>query len=1015
MPAQIWPSDSYTRFIVQPTRKLAPEHIKKLLSNYRVTHFLGAGGFADVYEGTDEDGVGVAIKVPQFKMEKTMDSTTLKRFASEADIWKKLHHENIVNIYDTDLKPMPHIVMELMEGGDLEGLMKNHQFTVEEAVHIMVQILEGISYAHRMATIHRDLKPENILFTSDGVAKITDWGIGKYMASEGITKTIETKGTLAYSAPEQFDSKKYGKIDWQTDIFQLGILFYKMLTGEKPFQGRDMAEIMGNVLTYHPIPPSEYNSDVPSELDDIVLGALEKDKDYRWESGAVMLHELKLVIKGKVHVRRKERVSRKIMREVRKRVEVLDKLERYLVLLEDEGIDVSGYKQEMKSIEKYAKLKWYDKVREHGGLLLYDLERMYKQVQKERKTPIKRLMQPVRILFEDFLSRNLEVEVIYKLNDEAMESYEEGNYNKAEKLFLDLQERLEKIIERDDRIKNLWQKAADYFEEGRERGIEVEKFYNMNDKTVEEYKRGKYDKAESLFVNLRKHLKNLIDKDKRIEAAKKEFYDLKQDYLNPFRVPPPPGLRILIEEYIDKAEEKIEEWKESIRAEDVRRQEEGKRRVYEERVQPHKIEINELNKKCSRYGLKMDLDYQRLEIKSASTLFQQGQLLAAEDKYIKIKKRLKNQIYKYEEEERRRKEYNERIINMKEEVGLLVFECKGYGLELKGIDKDLHSASELIKKGKLLEAEDEYAQIRKRIEIADQIYKDKKYKEWQTKAKEQHIRREKVRRKRKRRAVTACVIVVAILITSVIGGYVWFNWDSDGDGVRDNNDLDFEWIDILSGTFWMGSSSGDGSDDERPRHQITISEGFQILKFEVTQAQWVAVMGSDPSGFSGDRNPVESVSWNDCQSCISKLNELDSNHTYRLPTEAEWEYACRAGSTTAYSYGNDSGQLGQYAWYDDNSNSKTHPVGEKEPNAWGLYDMHGNVWEWCQDWYDSDYYNDSPGTDPQGPNSGSYRVLRGGGWSSSADGCRSAIRNRNTPDNVPIYFGLRLVRFQASR
>ena len=213
----------------------------------------------------------------------------------------------------------------------------------------------------------------------------------------------------------------------------------------------------------------------------------------------------------------------------------------------------------------------------------------------------------------------------------------------------------------------------------------------------------------------------------------------------------------------------------------------------------------------------------------------------------------------------------------------------------------------------------------------------------------------------------------------------------------------------------MGSYPGEGSDDEHPRHQVVISKDFQMLEFEVTQAQWEAVMGNNPSSFSGDNNPVESVSWHDCQSFISKLNELDSDYTYRLPTEAEWEYACRAGSDTTYSHGNDSGQLGEYAWYDDNSNSRTHPVGEKKPNAWDLYDMHGNVWEWCQDWYDGDYYDNSPGTDPQGPNSGSYRVIRGGGWRNDAGYCRSAFRDGHPGgcDGGDYDFGLRLVRLQA--
>ena len=351
MTSRIVPSDSYVRFLVPPIEQPAPEYVKNALPEYRITHLLGSGGFADVYEGSDPDGKGVAIKVPQFKMGKTIDSSVLEKFALEADIWKKLDHEHIVNLFASSPRPVPHIVMELMEGGDLEGLMKNHELTVEEAVHIMHQVLEGMSYAHRMASVHRDLKPENILFTREGVAKITDWGIGKYMASEGITKTIETKGTLAYSAPEQYDSRKYGKVDWLTDIFQLGIVFYEMLTGVKPFEGRDIAEIMGKVLTYEPDPPSSLNPDVPVELDEIVMGALEKDKKKRWDSGAVMLHEMKGVVEGKERVRR---VERKEVGEKGQSEGVMRELEKYFKLLRKIGVDTSGLEREMKPSEQIS-------------------------------------------------------------------------------------------------------------------------------------------------------------------------------------------------------------------------------------------------------------------------------------------------------------------------------------------------------------------------------------------------------------------------------------------------------------------------------------------------------------------------------------------------------------------------------------------------------------------------------------------------------------------------------------
>jgi len=251
-----------------------------------------------------------------------------------------------------------------------------------------------------------------------------------------------------------------------------------------------------------------------------------------------------------------------------------------------------------------------------------------------------------------------------------------------------------------------------------------------------------------------------------------------------------------------------------------------------------------------------------------------------------------------------------------------------------------------------------------------------------------------------------------------------YEWtDSDGDGFGDNSDIapqdntrpnindpNFEWVNISPGAFWMGSYDNEGLDREHPRHNVTITKGFQMLKFEVTQTQWNEVMGSNPSIHSGDNNPVETVSWNDCQSFISRLNRLDLGHIYRLPTEAEWEYTCRAGSNTLYCYGNGSGQLEDYAWYEDNSNERTHRVGQKKPNAWGLYDMHGNVWEWCQDWYDKDYYEISPNKDPQGTNSGSSRVLRGGSWLNDAEICRSASRHGKFPIFKIYELGLRLVR-----
>jgi len=202
---------------------------------------------------------------------------------------------------------------------------------------------------------------------------------------------------------------------------------------------------------------------------------------------------------------------------------------------------------------------------------------------------------------------------------------------------------------------------------------------------------------------------------------------------------------------------------------------------------------------------------------------------------------------------------------------------------------------------------------------------------------------------------------------------------------------------IRPGTFTMGSDEGG---DERA-HQVTLTKPFYLGKTEVTQEQWQQVMGGNPSEFKDAKNPVENVSWDDCQEFVVKLRKKVPGQTFRLPTEAEWEYSCRAGTTGDYA-----GNLDDMAWYDDNSGSKTHPVGQKKPNAWGLYDMHGNVWEWCADWYGDDPHGAV--TDPTGPNTGSARVYRGGSWTSGGSRCRSAYRYRSTPDYRSFYVGFRV-------
>lgn len=237
-------------------------------------------------------------------------------------------------------------------------------------------------------------------------------------------------------------------------------------------------------------------------------------------------------------------------------------------------------------------------------------------------------------------------------------------------------------------------------------------------------------------------------------------------------------------------------------------------------------------------------------------------------------------------------------------------------------------------------------------------------------------------------------IIVGALVAMAFASYVRAADNPSKQRVFDlGGDVKMEFVLIPAGSFMMGDEQG--NENEKPVHRVTIAKPFYLGKHEVTQEQWERLMGRNPSSFKGPGNPVENVNWHDCQTFLKRLHQklAATGARFHLPTEAQWEYACRAGGSCTYCFGDAEENLGEYAWFNDNADCKHHPVGQKKSNAWGLYDMHGNVWEWCADWYGACYYSQSPATDPIGLRCGVTRSLRGGCWAGAAPCCRAAYRH----------------------
>jgi formylglycine-generating enzyme required for sulfatase activity/serine/threonine protein kinase len=878
------------------------------LSRYEVQETLGKGGMGEVLLATDTR-LNRKVAIKRMLGDAAKSQTAVKRFLTEAQSIAALNHFNIVQIHDYGRdKDGPFLIMEYVGGGSLLDKCREGALPLEEAVELTCQLCDGLEMAHDAGIIHRDIKPANILLTTDGLPKLTDFGLARQRAGDtGQTAAGAVLGTLDFMPPEQ--RKDATLTDARSDLWSLAATLYQLVTGEPP-RVIDLDE-------------------VPQELRSCLALALKQKQDDRYQTAREFKDALRAAQQGVgtetleegscPGCGTKNPTTRKFCREC-------------ALSLEAECLSCS------------AVMPLWEKVCDSCGTKQVDLL-------DERRSQM--------------ASEQSEAENLLK----------NCEYDRATEMATALRD------EPDPRLQHLkgW--------------------------------------AEKFLPRIEQERQQQLEQigDPLTEAA---AHEQAHDYAA--------GLRVL---------EKVPEI------------------LRETQVSGHSDTVSGV---MSRLRLKLD-EIKRLdgEIRQRMKARKLNGLLTEVDEYLSLKSG-DAELETLREKLQAREEKNAaQVANVIEKAQSLREECRfeaaSNALGRIPVELMTQEASDLEEDCDYLAGQRETAMRSLKSAMDTEAYdsglaKTKEYRDsledsslWdqefsralaacQRALKEQQEAEEAARQRRnaaaKRNDILGAIAAVVLLLASGLWIRSSMNANALAEAARIaaqqaariaererilaepplTNSIGMEFKLLPGGTFTMGEGS--------EAHQVTLTKAFELGVYEVTQKQYEVVMGTNPSHFKTALNPVEEVSWDDAVEFCQKLSALPAEkkagYVYRLPTEAEWEYACRAGTTTEYSYGDSDSQLGDYAWYDKNSGKTTHPVGGKKPNAWGLYDMHGNVFEWCQDWH-GDYPSGSV-TDPTGAAVGSFRVLRGGGWYFISDCCRSAFRLRGTPDYRDYSLGFRVLR-----
>ena len=930
-----------------------PDHdieMVDLSSRYKIKETLGKGGMGEVLLATDTR-LDRKVAIKRIRGDAASSKSAVARFLAEAKSIAALSHNNVVQIYDYGRdQEGPFLIMEYVAGGSLLDRCKQGPIVVEEAIDLACQLCDGLGRAHDAGIIHRDIKPANILLTDDGVPKLTDFGLAK-AESRDHTMTVAgaVLGTLDFMPPEQRQDASL--VDTRSDLWSLAATLYQMVTGESP-----------KVIRLNKVPVA---------LQSLLDRALEVSKEDRYQTAT----ELKGVLEQSLH----GGADRVVALEQGSCPSCGTRNEATRKFCRNSSCAAS---LEVACLSCSAIIPVWESVCAECGSIQTDLLKQRREELTVQRTDAESFLAAYNFARAEELAREVANESDPRLQQNKVWSAEfieqVGTVRLAEL------EKLQQVI-----AEALSHEQAHDYRSGI-RSLEQIPAALLATSELPEARsakdllaglQGKRDRVEKLEVDIKarikaKQLSGLLAQVASLLVLLPDRADLEE-----------------LKTKLQKRESELEVVRGKVLAAakaSMKKHDYAGALSAISKLKPELIddELDGLRSLAATRETRCQELREQVQNAVASDSFDDR--LAMSEEYLKLKP---NDT----EAQEMHAELVESVRKQKAEAAALAAQKRQEGNRRRE-DARAVAAKQRVQKLLITFAWlmtlavvvllPLFLYLRSRGKVRD-VSEALSKGDYATAARLDPSNLDAFIQQALSEADFGAALQLDPTNEKALSMQKLVTTIQDSPPIT--NSIGMELKALPPGVFQIGDSN-----DSR---RVSLTKAFLIGTHEVTQRQFARVMGKNPSYFQGSKFPVEQVTWDDAVEFCRKLSALpaekEAGRSYRLPSEAEWEYACRAGTTSVFSHGDEESRLSEYAWHLGNSGGKTHDVGTMKPNPWGLYDMHGNVWEWCHDWHGK--YPSGGMLDPRGPSSGSFRVNRGGGWHVPAMDCGSAYRRTDDP------------------